>query len=69
LFVPGPIPIPFLGTLIQIARAAPYPHLAFPVLSKRYGDIYSVKFGRHDYGELKLLKYFRNNIEYILKMA
>jgi hypothetical protein len=40
----GPIPIPILGTLIQIGRAASQPHLAFPVLAKKYGDVYSVKY-------------------------
>jgi hypothetical protein len=55
----GPVPIPILGTLIQIGRAASQPHLAFPVLAKEYGDIYSVKLGSHDYG---MVNFLNNNL-------
>jgi hypothetical protein len=46
----GPIPIPILGNAIQIARAAKKPHLAFSAFAKQYGEVFSIKLGRHDYG-------------------
>ncbi|XP_070541889.1 steroid 17-alpha-hydroxylase/17,20 lyase-like isoform X1 [Ptychodera flava] len=40
---PGPIPIPFYGNIISDAL----PHTDYTNLSKTYGDVFSVKLGRH----------------------
>nr|XP_028602669.1 cytochrome P450 2D6-like [Podarcis muralis] len=40
-YPPGPISLPFIGTLLQIDMRKP--HLSFTQLSKKYGNIYSLQ--------------------------
>uniref|UniRef100_A0A8D0CE54 Cytochrome P450 n=1 Tax=Salvator merianae TaxID=96440 RepID=A0A8D0CE54_SALMN len=40
-YPPGPMPLPFIGTIMQIDSRKP--HLSFKQLSKKYGNIYSLQ--------------------------
>ncbi|CAL8121430.1 unnamed protein product [Orchesella dallaii] len=43
---PGPLPLPFIGNLLQIAWAnSKEPHIAFAKLGEKYGNIMSIQLG------------------------
>ena len=47
----GPFQWPVIGNGIDMIRANPkFPHLAHHELSKKYGDLMSLKLGVHDFG-------------------
>ena len=66
----GPTKIPFLGTLIQVGMADPTSYIGLDKLSKKYGDLMSIKLGFVDAGnwknenkKIKMLKKFKIDVQ------
>jgi hypothetical protein len=49
-FFAGPIPIPFLGNLIQFANASDIPSLALAKFAKQYGEVFQLRLGLRTMG-------------------
>lgn len=47
---PGPTPLPIIGNLLYIAREHPVSYIALHRISKKYGNITSLKIGSDNIG-------------------
>jgi hypothetical protein len=48
---PGPKPLPLIGNLLDMGRASKNLGMVFYELSKKYGDVFSIKMGMKSTGE------------------
>lgn len=69
---PGPLRLPVLGSVLQMAWQDKMPHLALSKLSQRYGDVMSFGLGVHNavvISSYKLIREVSNSLDLIPRYA